>query len=1127
MGCGQSSQAIEKEGSKTNNRVLSFASTEQMSNLLQVTNENKKTDKATNQAKDIEKSTNQAKDIEKSTNQQQDTQESPDHIKYTSKNSSNHTIEGQKGKENSALTAHNNISRRETVPLKKMVEVNRWQDVDIAKLMEGVSLEDKTTVWPDYVDRIRVKSDPKIVSETQRKTWKTVRLFVSSTFKDMSSERDHLVKIVFPQLRQWCEERKLRLVECDLRWGVPKDADTREILLACLSEIDRCREENTYPYFLNILSERYGWVPEYSEVPDDIKARYKWIPGLSATSWEIFVGAYWDRNPHALFMFRKPDFLYKCRENVLKVYTEKEADKKSSLEILKGKLREKFPRQVIEYSCSVEKEEEDRVILTDLEDMGNDVLRHFKSMLEYQYPAGNIGSEPTLAESLHLEHETFMTQRSQVLLGRETDVTKMMQYVSNNVENSVPLVLVGFPGAGKSALAAYAIKQFLQESKYKVFYHFIGSTPRSTDLYNILARVFMEFMPVEEKMPVDIEEMKRFSQTMFQKATESILAEGYEKFVIVIDALNQMDDDGDAHYLGWLPQGPLPRGMRLIVSTLEGKCLNSLRDNATKPVELSVEPLDTIIRKDIIRKILAEYNKKLDDEQVKVLIDKEDSGRPLWLTIACEELRVFGDFRKLTEKIRLLPGDMMGLLENVLNRIIIEYGGDLVVATLCLVEISRFGLLETELLDLLAIQPLIPGQSSQKKVDYLSIDGKLLMAKWALVYLGLRQFLRPCGSSGQGRLDFHHRTISKVVRKMFLQKNTQEIQWHLRLSDYFQTCTNIERKSEELPYHLEMAEDREQLKTTLLSQDMFSELYKESNKQQLMRYWRFIGGYNIAAEEYVRALKQFIQNNGWTITDHLDEISPLQTKIAWFLIDIGEYDTAKTLLEEVLGLLSSRHGETAKALADPSHAMVFLLYRKALTYVYGVHPGYKECYSFGKEYGELCAEIHRKHFPKMDNHRGHVLTCCGYFGATHFLNEAKEIFETTGDKQGLAQVLYMLGEKNQYHDDMSVPIQYYTRSLALCMSTFGKYHLHTARCSQLFGQLYWNQHVARENRKDWLETCLELYKTELEILEEILGPLHPTTVRSREDVIIILDRLDRSEEAKLYQEKQPAEHGAL
>ena len=33
-----------------------------------------------------------------------------------------------------------------------------------------------------------------------------------------------------------------------------------------------------------------------------------------------------------------------------------------------------------------------------------------------------------------------------------------------------------------------------------------------------------------------------------------------------------------------------------------------------------------------------------------------------------------------------------------MKRIVEEYGGDLVVATLCLVETSRFGLLETELL---------------------------------------------------------------------------------------------------------------------------------------------------------------------------------------------------------------------------------------------------------------------------------------------------------------------------------------------------------------------------------------------------------------------------------------------
>ena len=42
---------------------------------------------------------------------------------------------------------------------------------------------------------------------------------------------------------------------------------------------------------------------------------------------------------------------------------------------------------------------------------------------------------------------------------------------------------------------------------------------------------------------------------------------------------------------------------------------------------------------------------------------------------------------------------------------------------------------------------------------------KLPAMKWAGVYRALRPFLRPFGDSGEGRLDFYHRTLSKVVRK--------------------------------------------------------------------------------------------------------------------------------------------------------------------------------------------------------------------------------------------------------------------------------------------------------------------------------------------------------------------------
>ena len=35
----------------------------------------------------------------------------------------------------------------------------------------------------------------------------------------------------------------------------------------------RCYEENEFPYFLNMLSQRYGWLPTYDQVPEDIKHR--------------------------------------------------------------------------------------------------------------------------------------------------------------------------------------------------------------------------------------------------------------------------------------------------------------------------------------------------------------------------------------------------------------------------------------------------------------------------------------------------------------------------------------------------------------------------------------------------------------------------------------------------------------------------------------------------------------------------------------------------------------------------------------------------------------------------------------------------------------------------------------
>jgi len=87
---------------------------------------------------------------------------------------------------------------------------------------------------------------------------RVVRVFVSSTFRDMQAERDELAKRTFPALRKLCESRGVTWGEVDLRWGLTEEQQAEgQVLPVCLAEIARCR-----PYFIGILGERYGWVPE-------------------------------------------------------------------------------------------------------------------------------------------------------------------------------------------------------------------------------------------------------------------------------------------------------------------------------------------------------------------------------------------------------------------------------------------------------------------------------------------------------------------------------------------------------------------------------------------------------------------------------------------------------------------------------------------------------------------------------------------------------------------------------------------------------------------------------------------------------------------------------------------------
>jgi telomerase protein component 1 len=144
----------------------------------------------------------------------------------------------------------------------------------------------ETSPWWRWLDSLgqehEISRYPNIVTG---RPWRNIRIFISSTFLDMHGERDILTRIVFPELKERCKQRRINVYEVDLRWGVTEEeSQSGKSIELCLSEVERCK-----PFFIGILGNRYGWVSDKYDVPDH--SRFDWVrqypTGRSITELEI------------------------------------------------------------------------------------------------------------------------------------------------------------------------------------------------------------------------------------------------------------------------------------------------------------------------------------------------------------------------------------------------------------------------------------------------------------------------------------------------------------------------------------------------------------------------------------------------------------------------------------------------------------------------------------------------------------------------------------------------------------------------------------------------------------------------------------------------------------------------
>ena len=177
----------------------------------------------------------------------------------------------------------------------------------------------------------------------------TLRIFLSSTFRDMNGERDTFVQKYLPALRQHCTELGLFLSIIDLRWGVTvEQAQSGEVVPICMSEVEHS------DYFVCFLGARYGWAPRRNDIPpfayESFKFLQSYIPSRSVTECEIIYGALgWGPDTvcapkRAFFFIRDDEYLDTLPAEEADAYLEKDAFGTKNLRRLKQRVRDRCAR---------------------------------------------------------------------------------------------------------------------------------------------------------------------------------------------------------------------------------------------------------------------------------------------------------------------------------------------------------------------------------------------------------------------------------------------------------------------------------------------------------------------------------------------------------------------------------------------------------------------------------------------------------------------------------------------------------------------------------------------------------------------------------------------------------------
>ncbi len=615
-------------------------------------------------------------------------------------------------------------------------------------------------------------------------------------------ERDLLVKEVFPELRRKCAKRFVTFTEVDLRWGITEaQANEGQVLPLCLAEIERSR-----PYFIGLLGERYGWIPD--TIRPEVIEREPWLKEhvqgrTSVTELEILHGVL--NNPkmqrHAFFYFRDPAYANDPaltndeRRDVVErdipadverygptEATRRTEERKAKLVALKQRIRDSKLPLVEPY--------DNPKALAEI------VRRQFDELIDRLYPEDQT---PDLLAQERMAHEAHAKNKLFACIDRPAHLAVLNSFATPAEHNGKGLVVTGESGGGKTALLAAWARDWAQNHPEDfLFQHYFGATPDSASPEGFLRRLLGELKSrfgITDDIPTDSEKLRDALPVWLAQTI------GKGRIVLVLDGLNQVQGSEPDRHLLFLPRH-FPPHVVALASALPGPALEALHERGWTEHDLpraSEAEVDAMVGE-----YLKIHARTLEPELRHELVTAPGAKNPLFLRTVLEELRQFGSFERLPECVHhyLEADNPKDLFRRVLARWQEDFDGkdpeqdklklDLVRRALSHLWAARQGLSEPEWLDLL-------GGNRESGISKSAVNSSALpRAFWSPLFLTLEGHL----CQHVGLYACGHDFLRQAVQDEFLPSDTEQRAARLALADYFAQRELDRRKIAEYPWLL-------------------------------------------------------------------------------------------------------------------------------------------------------------------------------------------------------------------------------------------------------------------------------------------------------------------------------------